>query len=89
MFEEDDRLLCYPSIVRVLPADLALEIDRRRVAGIRPSVVSGSSSGRRTQGPRFKAAPFLSSLPPPTTWCWRSRARRRVRWCGCWTSMAC
>ena len=34
MFAEDDRLLCYPSIVRVLPGDLALEIDRKRARGI-------------------------------------------------------
>ncbi|MDT4957159.1 MAG: hypothetical protein QOD31_958, partial [Pseudonocardiales bacterium] len=34
MFEEDDRLLCYPSIVRLLPADVAIEIDRKRVRGL-------------------------------------------------------
>lgn len=62
MFEDDDRLLCYPSIVRVLPADLALEIDRRRARGIRPSVVVEQLGKAQRAGPRFKAAPFLASL---------------------------
>lgn len=62
MFEDDDRLLCYPSIVRVLPGDLALEIDRRRARGIRPSVVVDQLGRAQRAGPRFKAAPFLASL---------------------------
>ncbi len=39
MFEEDDRLLCYPSIVRVVPGDSVVEIDRRRERRLRPSVL--------------------------------------------------
>lgn len=62
MFEDDDRLLCYPSIVRVLPPELALEIDRRRARGIRPSVVVEQLRQAQQAGPRFKAAPFLASL---------------------------
>lgn len=62
MFEDDDRLLCYPSIVRVLPGDLALEIDRRRSRGIRPSVVVDQLGKAQRAGPRFKAGPFLGSL---------------------------
>ncbi|MDN5747859.1 MAG: hypothetical protein L0H64_04990 [Pseudonocardia sp.] len=62
MFEDDDRLLCYPSIVRVLPGDLALEIDRKRARGIRPSVVVDQLGKAQRAGPRFKAAPLLASL---------------------------
>ena len=62
MFEDDDRLLCYPSIVRVVPAELALEIDRRRTRGIRPSVVVEQLGKAQRAGPRFKAVPFLASL---------------------------
>jgi hypothetical protein len=62
MFEDDGQLLCYPSIVRLLPADLALEIDRRRTRGIRPSVVVEELRRAQQAGPRFKAAPFVSSL---------------------------
>ncbi|MBV8997363.1 MAG: hypothetical protein JO287_27535 [Pseudonocardiales bacterium] len=62
MFAEDDRLLCYPSIVRVLGGDLALEIDRKRARGIRPSVVVAQLARAQRAGPRFKPAPFLASL---------------------------
>jgi hypothetical protein len=62
IFEEDDRLLCYPSIVRFLPGDLALEVDRRRVRNLRPSVVIAQLARAQQAGPRFKAEPFLASL---------------------------
>lgn len=62
MFEDDGQLLCYPSIVRLLPADLALEIDRRRIRGIRPSVVVGQLRRAQVAGPRSRAAPFVASL---------------------------
>jgi hypothetical protein len=62
MFADDDRLLCYPSIVRVVPGDLALEIDRKRARGIRPSVVVAQLAKAQRAGPRFKPAPFLASL---------------------------
>jgi hypothetical protein len=62
MFADDDRLLCYPSIVRVLPGDVALEIDRKRARGIRPSVVVAQLAKAQRAGPRFKPGPFLASL---------------------------
>lgn len=62
MFEEDERLLCYPSIVRVLPADLAIEIDRKRVRGLRPSVVVAQLARAQQAGARFKPDQFLTSL---------------------------
>lgn len=62
MFPDDDRLLCYPSIVRVLPTEAALEIDRKRARGIRPSVVVGQLGKAQRAGSRFKPTPFLASL---------------------------
>lgn len=62
MFEEDGRLLCYPSLVRVLPGELAVEIDRRRERRLRPSVLVELLSRAQQAGPRFKPAPFLASL---------------------------
>jgi hypothetical protein len=62
MFEEDERLLCYPSIVRVLPGELALEIDRRRMRGLRPAVVVRQLERTQQAGPRFKPEPFIASL---------------------------
>ena len=52
MYEEDERLLCYPSIVRVVPGDAVVEIDRKRERRLRPSVLlsllARCSSGRRS-----------------------------------------
>ncbi len=62
MFEEDERLLCYPSLVRVLPDQAALEIDRRRERRLRPSVVVDLLGAAQRRGPRFRPEPFLDSL---------------------------
>lgn len=62
VFEEDGQLLSYPSLVRMLPADAAIEIDRRRERRLRPSVVAGLLARAQQAGPRFKPEPFLASL---------------------------
>jgi hypothetical protein len=62
MFEEDDRLLSYPSLVRILPADSVIEIDRRRERRLRPSVVIGLLSAGQQRPPRFRPGSFLESL---------------------------
>lgn len=62
MFEEDERLLCYPSLVRVLPDQVALDIDRRRERRLRPSVVVDLLGAAQSRGPRFRPEPFLDSL---------------------------
>ena len=62
MFEEDDRLLCYPSLLRVLPGDAAIEVDRKRERRLRPSVVVAALAAAQNRPPRFKAEPFLESL---------------------------
>jgi hypothetical protein len=62
MFEEDERLLCYPSIVRVVPADSVIEIDRRRERRLRPSVLIGLLAAAQQRPPKFHAAQFLESL---------------------------
>ena len=62
MFEADERLLCYPSLVRVLPGDAAVEIDRRREKRLRPSVLVGLLEAGQSRPPRFRPEPFLESL---------------------------
>jgi hypothetical protein len=62
MFEEDERLLCYPSIVRVVPADSVVEIDRRRERRLRPSVLIGLLAAAQQRPPKFRAGQFLESL---------------------------
>lgn len=62
MFEEDERLLCYPSIVRVVPGDSVVEIDRRRERRLRPSVLIGLLAAAQQRPPRFRGEQFLESL---------------------------
>ena len=62
MFEEDERLLCYPSIVRVVPGDSAVEVDRRRERRLRPSVLVGLLAAAQQRPPKFRAEQFLESL---------------------------
>jgi hypothetical protein len=62
MFEEDDRLLCYPSIVRIIPGDSVIEIDRRRERRLRPSVLVDLLSVAQQRPPRFRAEQFIESL---------------------------
>jgi len=62
MFEEDDRLLSYPSILRIIPGDSAIEIDRRRERRLRPSVLISLLSAAQLRPPRFRAEQFLESV---------------------------
>jgi hypothetical protein len=62
MFEEDDRLMCYPSLVRVLPADAVVDIDKVRERRIRPSVLVGLLAAAQQRPPKFKPEAFLDSL---------------------------
>lgn len=59
---DDDRLLCYPSLLRVLPADAAIEIDKVRDRRLRPSVLVSQLARAQERGVRFKAEQFLDSL---------------------------
>jgi len=62
MFEEDDRLMCYPSLLRVVPADASVEVDKVRERRIRPSVLVAQLAAAQGRAPRFKPEQFLDSL---------------------------
>jgi hypothetical protein len=62
MYEEDDRLMCYPSLVRVLPGDAAVEVDKVRERRVRPSVLVSLLAAAQQRAPRFKPESFLDSL---------------------------
>jgi hypothetical protein len=62
MFEEDDRLMCYPSLLRVVAGDASVEVDKVRERRIRPSVLVGLLAATQERSPRFKPEPFLDSL---------------------------
>jgi hypothetical protein len=62
LFEQDERILSYPSVARVLAGDAAIEIDKKRERRIRPSVVAEHLRALQQKQPRFKAEQFLESL---------------------------
>jgi hypothetical protein len=62
ILEEGDRLLCFPSLLRILPADAAVEIDKVREKRIRPSVLVDLLAAAQQRAPRSKTEAFLDSL---------------------------
>ena len=62
MVESDDRLLCYPSLIRVVAGDAAVEIDRKREKRLRPSLLVARLAAAQSRPPRFRPEPFLESL---------------------------
>jgi hypothetical protein len=59
---QDNRLYAYPALIRVLPGDRAVLIDKARERRLRPSVLAGLLRDRQRRPPRFKAADFLEAL---------------------------
>lgn len=62
IFEQDERLYCYPSLVRVLPAERTLLIDRARERRLRPSLVVEHLRALHERPPRFRPGDFLTTL---------------------------
>ena len=62
IYEQDDRLYCYPSLVRVLAAERTVLIDRTRERRLRPSSVVEHLRGLQERPPRFRPDVFLESL---------------------------
>jgi hypothetical protein len=62
IFEQDDRLYCYPSLVRVLPAERTILIDRTRERRLRPSIVIEHLRTLQDRPPRFRPNAFLEAL---------------------------
>ena len=62
MFEQDDRLFAYPSLVRVIPGEKVIQIDRSKVRRLRPTVVVAELLRLQGEPQRFRAEPFLEAL---------------------------
>ncbi|HOS92247.1 MAG TPA: hypothetical protein PLD23_00620 [Armatimonadota bacterium] len=67
--EQDGMLYCCPSLVRVLPGELSVRIDKTRETRLRPTVLAAHLKGVQQRPPRFASEAFLDSL---------HRAYRRV-----------
>jgi hypothetical protein len=72
--EQDGRLFCYPALLRVLPGEAAVEIDRKRFRTIRPSYIARQLKALRTRRQRFKPEQFLEVLFKAYEWARKSEA---------------
>lgn len=59
---QDERLVAFPSIVRVIPGDRAVRIDRTRLTTIRPSKLVSILKANQAKRPKFASERFLEAL---------------------------
>jgi len=60
--DRDGRLISHPSVVRVLPGEKAVKIDRRKVSTIRPSKLVDMLAANQQKPPRFRPETFLEAM---------------------------
>lgn len=60
--EQDERIVSFPSLARLVSADSAIEVNKKRERSIRPSAVIERFRAARDRPVRFKPEPFLESL---------------------------
>ena len=62
MYERDGLLISYPSIVRILPADRAVRVDRKKVSTVRPSYLVDLLRKGQQKTSGFPPQRFLDAL---------------------------
>lgn len=62
IFERDDRLYCYPVLIRVLPSERAVRIDKATEKRLRPTVLVSRLKELQKRPPRFRPETFLEAL---------------------------
>jgi hypothetical protein len=62
IFEQDERLYCYPFLIRIVPNELAVQIDKAKEKRLRPSVLVSHLKALQDKPVRFKPEAFLESL---------------------------
>lgn len=77
IYERDERLYCYPSLIRVLPNDRAVVIDKTRERRLRPSVLVQHLRALQNKPVRFKSEAFLESLYDAYSTAVKTRGKER------------
>lgn len=62
IFEQDERLYCYPFLIRIIPNELAIQIDKTKDKRLRPSTLVSHLKALQNKPVRFKPETFLESL---------------------------
>ena len=59
IFDRDGRLIAHPSVIRIVPGERALQINRKQMSTIRPTRVVGVLENLQKRPPRFSPQAFL------------------------------
>lgn len=78
IFEQDERLYCYPFLIRILPNELAVQIDKTREKRLRPSTLVNHLKALQNKPVRFRPETFLESLFLAYETLMKSRGKDRV-----------
>ena len=62
IFEQDERLYCYPFLIRIIPNELAVQIDKTKDKRLRPSTLVSHLKALQNKPVRFRPEMFLESL---------------------------
>jgi hypothetical protein len=62
IFEQDERLYCYPFLIRILPNEFAVQIDKKKERRLRPSTLIGYLKSLQNKPVRFKPEVFMEGL---------------------------
>ena len=62
IFEADERLYCYPVLIRVLANERSVLIDKQRERRVRPSVLVNQLKELQARPARFRSEAFLEAL---------------------------
>lgn len=62
IYERDERLYCYPVLIRVLPGERAVQINKTREKKLRPVVLVEHLKELQKRPPRFQPKTFLEAL---------------------------
>ena len=60
--ERDERMYCYPALVKVAPQERAVVVDRKRESRVRPSVLVNLLKDLQNKPPTFRPEAFLTAL---------------------------
>lgn len=76
--EQDDRLYCYPFLIRILPNECSVLIDKAREKRLRPSLLVGHLKELQNKPVQFKSEAFLESLSSAYLTAVKTRGKDRL-----------
>jgi len=62
MVSQDERLIAFPSVLRIAPSQRAVEVDRRRVTTLRPSYLVKELLRAQSKKPKVSPERFIETL---------------------------